>query len=163
MLHQQETPMPDRKSSLRLVIAGLTTAALLTGCDTGPRSAQGFRLPDGDPEVGKGLFMALECNSCHSVAGMELEPPLQEGPVQVILGGPVARSKTYGQLVSSIINPSHKIVRKYPKEEVTADGESLMPIYNEMLTVQQLIDLVAFLQPQYEITLPQYTYYSYQY
>ena len=155
--------MSNLKAKTGLITMVILVATGLAACDTGPRSAQGFRLPDGDPEVGKGLFMALECNSCHTIAGLELEPPLQEGPVQVILGGPVARSKTYGQLVSSIINPSHKIVRKYPKEEVTADGESLMPIYNEMLTVQQLIDLVAFLQPQYEITLPQYTYYSYQY
>ncbi len=155
--------MSNLKTKTGLIAAVILAATGLVACDTGPRSAQGFRLPDGDPEVGKGLFMALECNSCHTVVGAELEPPLQEGPVQIILGGPVARSKTYGQLVSSIINPSHKIVRKYPREEVTADGESLMPIYNEMLTVQQLIDLVAFLQPQYEITLPQYTYYSYQY
>jgi mono/diheme cytochrome c family protein len=155
--------MSVRIKFLSNTFAALTCLLIVSACDTGPKSAQGFRLPDGDPETGKQLFVALECNSCHRVINMELPSPAQEGPVLVNLGGPVARVKNYGQLVSSIINPSHKIVRKYPVEEVTRDGESLMPIYNETLTVQQLIDLVAFLQGQYEITLPQYTYYSYQY
>jgi hypothetical protein len=26
-----------------------------------------------------------------------------------------------------------------------------MPVYNELMTVQELIDLVAYLQPQYEV------------
>ncbi len=38
-----------------------------------------------------------------------------------------------------------------------------MVVYNETMTVQQLIDLVAFLQQQYKVKLPQYTYYSYIY
>jgi sulfur-oxidizing protein SoxX len=135
----------------------------VTACDTGPKSSAGFRLPDGNADVGKQLFVQLECNSCHRIPNLELAAPAEEGPVNVMLGGPVARVKNYGQLVSSIINPSHKILRRYPKEEVSADGESLMPIYNETMTVQELIDLVAFLQAQYQVTVPQYTYYSYKY
>ena len=134
-----------------------------TACDTGPKSSMGFRLPDGNADVGKQLFVKLECNSCHTIPNLELAAPAEEGPVNVILGGPVARVKNYGQLVSSIINPSHKISRRYPKDEVSVDGESLMRIYNETMTVQELIDLVAFLQAQYQVTVPQYTYYSYKY
>jgi sulfur-oxidizing protein SoxX len=136
---------------------------VVTACDTGPKSAAGFRLPDGNAEVGKQLFVQLECNSCHTIPDLELAAPVEEGPVSVKLGGRISRVKNYGQLVSSIINPSHKIVRRYPKEEVSADGESLMPIYNETMTVQELIDLVAFLQAQYQVMVPQRGYYSYQY
>ena len=136
---------------------------IVTACDTGPKSAAGFRLPDGNADVGKQLFVQLECNSCHTISDLELAAPAEEGPVSVKLGGRISRVKNYGQLVSSIINPSHKIVRRYPKEKVSADGESLMPIYNETMTVQELIDLVAFLQAQYQVTVPQRGYYSYKY
>jgi sulfur-oxidizing protein SoxX len=132
-------------------------------CDTGPKSAAGFRLPDGNVDVGKQLFVQLECNSCHAILGLELPQATQSGPVTVTLGGPVTKVKNYGQLVSSVINPSHKIIRRYPKEEITVDGESIMQNYNETMTVQQLIDLVTFLQAQYRVTVPQYSYYSYKY
>jgi mono/diheme cytochrome c family protein len=141
----------------------LALALVLGACDTGPKSGMGFRLPDGNAETGRELFVALECNSCHTIVDLELPAAAEPGPVNVMLGGPVANIKTYGQLVSSVINPSHRIVRRYPEEEVTRDGESLMPIYNETMTVQQLIDLVAFLQAQYQVTVPQYSYYSYKY
>jgi sulfur-oxidizing protein SoxX len=150
------------KQIAKLAVIGLGTV-LVSACDTGPKSAAGFRLPDGDAKVGQELFMQLECNSCHTIIGLEIELAAQPGPVTVALGGPVANVKTYGQLVSSVINPSHRIVRRYPKEEVTKDGESLMPVYNERMTVQQLIDIVAFLQNQYDVVVPQYSYYSYKY
>ena len=94
---------------------------------------------------------------------MESPPPAEPGPVLITLGGPVARVKTYGQLVSSVINPSHKISRRFADQQVSKDGESIMRVYNETMTVQQLIDLVAFLQQQYKVKLPQYSYYSYRY
>jgi hypothetical protein len=94
---------------------------------------------------------------------LELPAPEEPGPVTVILGGEVQTIKTYGELVSSVINPSHKLIRGYPKDEVSQDGESLMTIYNDRMTVQQLIDLVAFLQSRYEVVIPEYTYYGYRY
>jgi hypothetical protein len=75
----------------------------------------------------------------------------------------VPRIKTYGDLVSSVINPSHKLTPYYADGKIVKDGESPMVVYNETMTVQQLIDLVAFLQQQYKVKLPQYTYYSYIY
>ena len=149
-----------RSASRTLLV--LLSVVFVSACDTGPKSASGFRLPDGDAEKGQVLFVELECNSCHTIADLELPETVQPGPVTVSLGGPVANIKTYGQLVSSVINPSHRIVRRYPKEELTDGDESLMPIYNETLTVQQLIDIVAFLQAQYQLTIPAYSYYSYQ-
>lgn len=144
-------------------VALLAATLSLTACDTGPTSSAGFRLPDGDAATGRAVFLKLECNACHMIADIELVEPAERGPVAVVLGGPVANVKTYGQLVTAIINPSHKLIKTMPKEQVTADGESLMKVYNETMTVQQLVDIVAFLQPEYEVTLPQYSYYSYQY
>jgi len=135
----------------------------LTACDTGPKSARGFRLPDGDAAKGQEIFVELQCISCHRISGLELPAPQQAGPVTVILGGETQTIKTYGELVSSIINPSHKLILGYPEEEIAPQGKSLMTIYNDRMTVQQLIDLVAFLQSKYELVIPEYTYYGYRY
>lgn len=130
----------------------------LSACTWGPESPRGFRLPDGDAAVGKEVFVELRCHECHTVEGTELPAPEAEGPVMVALGGEVSRIKTYGDLVTSIINPSHKLAPSYSREAVSEDGHSLMKIYNEAMTVQQLVDLVAFLQPTYEVVPPQYEY-----
>ena len=43
------------------------------------------------------------------------------------------------------------------------DGESFMPVLNGVMTVQQLIDIVALLQSSYEIAPPTDEAYSYRY
>ena len=45
------------------------------------------------------------------------------------------------------------------------NGQSLMtlPYLNDVMTVQQLIDLVAFLQGSYQVMPPALSPYSYQY
>ena len=136
----------------------LTFAALcvvLGGCDTGPRSALGFRLPDGDPEAGRQAFLSLQCHSCHDVGGDTLPAAPDRQRTIVQLGGPVGVVKTYGQLVSAIIYPSHKITGNQHKDLVSRDGESLMRDYNDTMTVQQMIDIVAYLQPHYDVVLPE--------
>ena len=144
-----------------LVICSLV--AIFTGCGTGPKSAAGFRLPDGDSAKGEQSFLGLGCHGCHTVEGAELPEPLTVGPVRVALGGQVTRVKTYGELVSSVINPSHRIAPSAGPEGVTEDGESVMRVYNDTMTVQQLIDLVAFLQSHYEVVPPEYIYPRYGY
>ena len=139
----------------------LTTSA----CMQSPKSGSGFRLPDGDPVMGQKTFLDMQCNACHTIQGLELPALDLEAPVSIALGGPVSRVKTYGQLVTSVINPSHKLIGRYPKDEISGDGESLMPIMNDFMTVRQLVDLVAFLQDQYEVMVPEpypYSVYSYQ-
>jgi hypothetical protein len=77
----------------------------------------------------------------------------------------VTRVKTYGDLVTSIINPSHKLAPGYRPDDVTEGGRSLMEraYLNEVMTVQELIDLVAYLQPLYEVRPPEHDPYSYMY
>ena len=70
----------------------------------------------------------------------------------------MSRVKTYGELVTSIINPSHKLAKGYPLDLVSNDGQSKMPVYNGFMTVQELIDIVIFLQPHYEVYAPRYEY-----
>ncbi|HNP37560.1 MAG TPA: c-type cytochrome [Woeseiaceae bacterium] len=140
----------------------LGTAAAIAGCDRDPMSETGFRLPDGDPVAGRKAFIYMQCNQCHTVAGEDLPEALLAGPPYVELGGPVSRVKTYGQLVTAIVNPSHELAPGYAEELVSEDGESKMYNYNRFMTVQELTDVVRFLQPHYDVVVPNYTYRVYQ-
>ena len=150
---------------MRYVVAILAALSIISmsGCETGLKSSAGFRLPDGDPEQGKETFIAMQCHSCHTINAMTIPSPDEQGPVSVELGGDVRYVKSYGELVTSIINPSHRIARKYPMPEVAPEGESIMRVYNDVMTVRQLIDLVAFLQPTYNVVVPELEYRMYMY
>ncbi len=136
----------------------LVTIVFVSGfvaCDSGPRSPIGFRLPEGDIEQGKAAFLELQCHTCHQVAGLDLPAPTAEPPVPVVLGGEVFEVRTDGYLLTSIIHPSHKIAQGYHKEQMTTStGESRMPDHSDVMTVRQLIDLVAFLQSTYNVIPP---------
>lgn len=125
---------------------------LSAGCG-GPKSGRGFTLPEGDTERGQTAFVALKCHSCHSVSGVKL-PPAEMGEKEIVaLGGKTPRIQTYGELVTSIINPSHKIAKGFAEEptEPSEKPKSKMVNNNDAMTVSQLIDLVKFLQSHYEL------------
>ena len=125
---------------------------LLTACDLGPNSGRGFSLPEGNIDKGRATFVELECNACHSVGDIERLTGNEGLDIDIKLGGEVTVIKTYGDLVTSVINPSHKIIRRHSKQKViTEQGESKMIAYNEVMTVQQLVDLVTYLESNYEI------------
>lgn len=138
---------------LAALVLGLTAA-----CDTEKTmSEQGFRLPDGDPVAGREAFLYMHCNQCHTIDGEEL-PTIPGYEPFVELGGAVTKVKTYGELVTSIINPSHKLAARYPRDVVSEDGESKMYVYNSYMTVQELTDIVMYLQPHYDVVVPEYNY-----
>jgi hypothetical protein len=125
----------------------------LTSC-SGRHSPAGFRLPEnGDVERGRAAFVELKCHTCHRVVGEDLPAPTVEPAMPIALGGTVYEIRTDGYLVTSIINPSHKLVG-YPKDQVSTDGESKMPDLTRVMTVRQLVDIVAFLQARYKVVAP---------
>lgn len=139
---------------MRRVAVLIALALVIIGCAPAPESGRAFRLPDGDSATGKQVFLRLQCHACHKVSGVDLPSIDLEPPVRVTLGGPTTRVKTYGELVTSIINPSHRLIKRYPEQDVSSEGESFMPTVNELMTVQELIDLVAFLQDTYQVVVP---------
>ena len=144
----------------RLVMAlMLVCLATLTACDRDAMmSSKGFRLPDGDAIAGRDAFLYMQCHQCHTIDGEQLPGiPGQEMPY-IELGGKVTQVKTYGQLVTAIINPSHELAPRYAEEVVSEYGESNMYIYNDHMTVQELIDIVMYLQPYYDVVVPQSQY-----
>ncbi len=142
---------------LRTLI-GIFILVSLHGCDRDTMSERGFSLPEGDPLAGEQAFLAMQCNECHSINSLELPTAAMPDSPYVELGGEVSKVKTYGDLVTSIINPSHKLAPGYPLDDISEDGKSKMVVYNEYMTVQELIDIVMFLQPHYKIVPPIHNY-----
>lgn len=144
----------------KFFVMTLIAAVLLAmgGCGADRMSEKGFSLPVGDADRGRDAFLYMHCHECHSIAGVDLPRLELADPPFVQLGGTVTKVKTYGDLVTAIINPSHKLAKGYPIDEVSIDGKSKMPIYNGFMTVDELIDIVMFLQPHYEVVVPKYEY-----
>lgn len=136
-------------NKLHLIVL-LPCILFLAACDMGGQS-KGFTLPKGDAESGKIAFRSWQCTDCHTVKGAEFALDEIEPIMALELGGAMQKVYTYGELTTSIINPSHKISRRFPRDKLIENGASKMPTYNELLTVAELIDLVAFLEQHYEL------------
>lgn len=122
---------------------GLGTMARRAGLGT----SWVLQLPEGSVERGKTAFRDLWCHACHVAKGHEsaFPAPYAQPPVPVVLGAE-ARKPNRLDLVNSLINPSHRLEPGFQKELVSAGKYSRMGDYNETMTLQQLSDLVAFLE-----------------
>jgi hypothetical protein len=134
---------------------------LLASCNFSPNSGRGFALPEGNADKGRTTFVELECNACHSVGDIK-HAAAREGPdINIALGGQVTTLKTYGDLVTSVINPAYKTNRRFINRGIdTAGAELEMAVYNDKMTVQQLVDLVTYLETNYEFVPPTRTEYA---
>jgi sulfur-oxidizing protein SoxX len=141
--------------TVSLFIALVCGVFLLGACVADKDSPRGFSLPEGNAETGRTTFTALQCNACHYTSDIEQQASTVEKGVSVFLGGEVATVKTYADLVTSIINPSHRIAAGYPTDMVTDGDKSKMRNYNKVMTVEELVNLVSYLQPQYQLLVHQ--------
>lgn len=145
--------------SMKLILLSLV-AIIIASCTMGPESPRGFSLPKGDAESGQKTFIKYQCMACHKVDGMDRGDVELEIKRAIELGGDSARVTTYAELVTAIINPSHRISRGFKDNTTNPDGTSKMPSHNDVMTVTELIDLVAFLQPKYKVKPITYTNYG---
>ena len=129
-----------------------TLALGLVACGTGPKGSLGFTLPDGDPEKGKDHYITFQCNACHSNSQVPQLSGADAAGSAIEIGGETTRVRTYGELVTSIINPSHRVARRSSANMADDSGQSKMVNYNDVMTVSQLIDLVAFVQSSYTLS-----------
>jgi Cu/Ag efflux protein CusF len=99
-----------------------------------------FAMPKGDPAKGRAVYDKFSCYSCHEIRG-EKFPPLDKtqaaGP-ELSQMGPLHPLEYFTE---SIINPSAVGAKKYR----STDGKSKMPSFNADMTVQELIDVSAYL------------------
>ena len=121
-------------------------AARHTSQEHGPPQGWKFTFPQGDPGEGRKVFVELECYKCHEVKG-EAFPQVAETDKGV---GPelsqMAGMHPAEYLAESIIN-ANAVVEEEDREKgyLGEDGRSKMPDYNDVLTVKQVADLVAYL------------------
>lgn len=110
-----------------------------------PGGAATIMLPKGDPEVGRATFLQFKCNACHMVSGPQaagMALPVTTAPAP-LLNSKVAQQEP-GKLVTSIIAPSHTMSKVVAEE--TQGKMSPMGDFSQVMTVRQLVDLVAFLR-----------------
>ena len=137
----------------------LTTSLLITAVacsNQGDQAVRGFILPKGDAEIGKATFVAIGCPKCHTVAGANIEQPPGE-QFHIELGGQETRVKHYGDLLTSVVNPDHKVAKAFQvSTEAGKSDSSPMPKFTSRMTVDQLVDIVEFLHTSYTSTQPDY-------
>jgi cytochrome c2 len=131
---QTTTPAPGRPAT-----SGAPAPAHAHGTPRGWR----FTLPNGDPARGREIFQKLECYSCHEVRGERFPSPNDPGRAGPELSamGPLHPPEFFAE---SVINPSAVVERN--RGYAAADGTSKMPSYGGVMTVQETIDLVAYLK-----------------
>lgn len=102
-----------------------------------------FTFPAGDPETGREVFRAMKCYTCHTIKGENFPPPGADektaGPELTGMGG----RHPLEYLAEAILVPDAVLVDG--PGFIGPDGRSIMPTYEDSLSVTQLIDLVAFL------------------
>lgn len=154
-MKQHTTSLLSTKPLISAIV--LVCGLLIVACSpTKEDSPAGFILPPGDAMKGQTTFAALGCVSCHKVDGVSFTADDTIGPELIIeLGGEQLRVKTYGQLVTAIIHPDAQILGNDARY-VNSRGKSLMPDYTQLMTVQQMTDIVTFLQEHYDIVQPVY-------
>lgn len=139
---------------LLLALACVVLPAQEPDVDRAPVSANevvNLVLPAGDPEAGKRAFAEHLCFSCHRVSDdpdYNTMPPLAQGPDLAS-----SSHKDPGYLATAIVAPNHSITRDHknlenadPEDFADAEGDSIMPDFNEVLTVRELIDLLSYLR-----------------
>lgn len=132
---------------------------LLTACTGHGQTVRGIVLPEGDVGRGEQVFIAYNCHYCHAIPDKEFPKPESGPPFVVEIGGKVPGVKNYGDLLTAVVNPDHVISPNY-RRMLEAAGKkadiSPMPDFTGKMTVEELIDVVAFLHAQYTELQPDY-------
>jgi mono/diheme cytochrome c family protein len=105
-----------------------------------------FSWPAGNPAAGREVFVKLECYTCHEVKGEQFQKPDagdKSGNVGPELSG-MAPLHPAEYFAEAIINPNAAVEEN--KGYRASDGKSKMPSYNDLVTVREVIDLVAYLK-----------------
>lgn len=122
-----------------------TVLVLLTmGCGQEREAAppSEFFLPMGNVEAGRQAFEELACYSCHEVEGEpDLPAPVDDVRAPTIGGDQAGQSRE--RIANSIVSPQHEVAppRGWTEEMVN---------YRSDMSVQQLLDLVAFVASKAE-------------
>src|SRR3970282_89921 len=136
--------MPRRKVCVGLAVVLLfASISLVNAAEVDMHHPKGwtFTMPKGDSVKGRTVFDKFSCYSCHEVRGEKFPAP-EKG--QAAVGPELAQMGPMHPLeyfTESTITPSAVGAKKYRGP----DGKSKMPDFNSDMTVQELIDLSAYM------------------
>jgi len=97
-----------------------------------------FTLPKGDAKKGRDVFVKYECYYCHEVRGEEFPFAAVDYGPELSQMGPLHPLEYFAE---SIVNPDAVVGKEYRD----SNGRSTMPSSNDKMTVQELIDVSAYL------------------
>jgi Cu/Ag efflux protein CusF len=95
-----------------------------------------FTMPKGNPEKGRAVFQKFECYYCHEVRGETFPYPVESAP-ELTQMGPMHPVEFFAE---SILNPNAVVPKSYRQP----DGSSPMTNFAEKMTVQELVDVSAY-------------------
>lgn len=105
-----------------------------------------FELPDGNSTTGRAVFVKMSCYSCHAVQGDTHPEPVAQPTVPVVLGPEYAKWSNE-RLALSIVDPSHNVPKEFRySPDIRLGTLSRMGNYRDVMTVQELVDIVAYLR-----------------
>lgn len=138
---------------LRSLVAAALSVVTLAAC--APNTALMVRFPLGNVQRGREAFIALECHACHRVQDVQLTTEVAPASFNVALGGHTKRIETYGDIITAIVNPSHRLARSYRTEVGRGEPSPMAARFlNDVMTTQQLVDIAAFLHTEYDYIPP---------
>ncbi len=93
--------------------------------------------------------------TCHRIQDVALPAPSGPRELSIPLGGHTPRIETYGDLITAIVNPSHRLARSYRADVGRGQPSPMAASYlNDVMTTQQLVDIAAFLHAEYDYIPP---------
>ncbi len=114
-----------------------TSPATVPTIDTHHPKGWRFTMPKGDPGKGRAVFEKFECHYCHEVRGEQFPNPVETAP-ELSQMGPMHPVEFFAE---SIINPNAIVPKAYREP----DGTSPMTNFAAKMTVQELIDVSAYI------------------
>jgi cytochrome c2 len=123
--------------ALLLLNAGCEREAAAPAAEYQPRW---HFLAAGDPAAGARVFADLKCHTCHTVSGRAVGSTKNSGPEL----GSMVSGLSPDEIAAAIIAPSHSVSSKgglWREEKPSKMGD-----YSQVMTVRQLMDVVAYLR-----------------
>lgn len=151
----------ERNLTAIVVIAGaigMGVSGTVYGAEPALPTNWVFTLPAGDPVLGKQVFVKMQCFSCHTVEGQVIKDPrVETGAIGPRFTAAYAKLPA-SYLAESIIQPDRFLPHgNFKPSFLTPEAfkpagrddyevHSRMAGFAEIMTVKELVDVVAFLK-----------------
>jgi Cytochrome c len=128
----------------------LTLSGLATLVAQDPGTPTKSVVPNGKAEAGQLVFVEKGCHQCHSAGSTKLPAVELEQRLVIELGGDVHTKWNRDDYARAIMDPNHLVSEDYKIAMIRLGDHfkaenSPMPTFADVLRVNELIDLVTFL------------------